>query len=757
MSRIYEFLQKSGKLPDLFDPSVLGQEGRKMVPRVVLSRRGTTSGGTDIGVLVGILQRQWRVVTACTFGAAAVALFASLLMKSVYEPEARLDVDPPGYEQFSLEPQAVSSDTEYLQTQVQNLQSAALGVAVIRKLRLAPDSVDGTTHPSQDVSGQDAQRLTPGENAALREFQRRLKVEHDPGSRVISVAVGDHDPVQAARITNALALLFVDRMSDARHEAIVQSVKWLSGQLKDIRKQMDDSNRALVNFQRVNGVADVDEGKSTFGEMLADLNKQRTQTAADRIQLEALLNKVHDGNPDPLPQVHDSSLIQQLTQKLAEVRADLAQSRAIYGPNHPNVKRLENQRDELQSQLNKQKQGILDQLKTAYAAARAREQLMSHEVTDTTRQLSLVAQYNALKREAHANTDLYNTLYSKVQEAAISAASKSSNIRIVDAARVLDEPTHPRRLLNLFLGLAAGLALGIVTAFLFEGLDSSVRTPEDIHECDAKLSVSVVPMIEVTGNNGLHRLSSPMNGSPLTANYEPLLLSRPESAEAEAVRGLRTSLILSRPNQRPQVLLIASSLPGEGKTTVAVNLAVALAQQAPTCVVDCDRRNSVISSIFKRVSEPGLGEVLAGTLELPQALFDTHVPGLCVLSCGRAADGAYDLVGRESMKATLDALRQRFTFIIVDSPPILPYADGRVLSTIVDGVVFVSRPHLTTREAMKRSLELLSQVHSAPILEVVLNAAESDAADYQYYRYAYKPSRSASESRSASADRAVRF
>jgi len=706
-----------------------------MVPRVMPGGRGAASGGSDVAVLVGILQRQRRVVTACTLGAAALALFATLLMKPVYEPEARLDVDPPGNEQFSIEPRAVSSDTEYLQTQVQSLQSDALAVAVIRQLRLAPDSAEGTM-PRQGAPAQDVQRLTPGENAALRKFQSRLKVEHDPGSRVISIAVGSHDPVQAARITNALAHLYVERMSDARHEAIEQSVEWLSGQLKDIRRQMDDSNRALVNFQRENGVADVDQGKSTFGEMLAELNKQRTQTAADRIQLEALLNKVHE-NPDALPQVHDSLLIQQLTQKLADVRADLAQSRAIYGPNHPNVKRLENQRDELQAQLNKQKKSILNELKTAYAAARAREQLMSREVTDTTRQLSLVAQYNSLKRKAQANTELYNTLYAKVEEAAISAASRSSNVRIMDPARVLDKPTRPRRLLNLVLGLAAGLVFGLVAAFIFEGLDNSVRTPEDVHECDAKLPVSVVPVIAANGNNGLRHLG-PTNGNRVITGYEPLLLSRPQSAEAEAVRGLRTSLMLSRLHHPPRVILIASSLPGEGKTTMAVNLAVALAQQSPTCVVDCDRRNSVLSSIFKRVSDRGLGDVLAGTVTLPAAVFDTNVPGLCVMPCGHAADGAYDLVNREVMKETLEALQQRFQFIIVDSPPVLPYADGRVLSTIVDGVVFVGRPHLTTREAMKRSLEVLAQVNSAPILEVVLNAAESDVADYQYYRCGYK-------------------
>jgi polysaccharide biosynthesis transport protein len=738
MSRIYELLQHSDRPLDLSRPFPLPAEGRKIVPQLIPGSHAVAPRVSDVAVFAGILRRQWRVVAACTLGAAAVALFATLLMKPVYEPVTRLDVDPPGNEQFSIEPQAVSSDTEYLQTQVQNLQSDALALAVIRQLRLASDSAEGTVPTAYRAPADDVQRLTKGESAALREFQSRLKVEHDPGSRVISVAVGAHDPVQAARVTNALANLYVERTSDARHEAIQQSVEWLSGQLKDIRKQMDDSNRALVTFQQANGVADVDQGKSTFGEMLADLNKQRTQTAADRIQLEALLNKVHE-NPDPLPQVHDSQLIQQLTQKLAEVRADLAQSRAIYGPNHPNVKRLENQRDELQAQLNTQKQGILSELKTAYAAAQARERLMSHEVTDSTRQLSLVAVYNSLKREAQANTDLYNTLYSKVEEAAISAASRSSNVWIMDPARVLDRPTRPRRLLNLVLGLAAGLVLGLVGAFLFEGLDNSVRTPEDVHQCDAKLPVSVVPVIAGNGNNGSHHLGS-NNG--VVTGYEPLLVSRPQSAEAEAVRGLRTSLMLSRLHHPPRVILVASSLPGEGKTTMAVNLAVALAQHSPTCVVDCDRRNSVLSSIFNRVFDRGLGDVLAGTLTLPEAVFDTNIPGLCVIPCGYAAPDAYDLGNREPMKEVLETLRQRFQFVIVDSPPILPYADGRVLSTIVDGVVFIGRPHLTTREAMKRSLEMLAQVNSAPILEVVLNAAESEVADYQYYRYGYKSHKS---------------
>jgi capsular exopolysaccharide synthesis family protein len=737
MERIYSFLQRADRL----SPPVHRAPGEPL-PNKTLPASGNADftpdspdSASDIASLFTIVQKHWRTVAASALLLGALSLLATYLMKPLYEPEARLDVDPPGFEQFALEPQVASSDTEYLQTQVQNLQSEALALAVIRSLHLAGNGTE-QKQPAT-IAPDDGQRLTPTENAALREFKGRLKIDHDPGSRVITISVGAHDPVQAAARTNTLAHLYVDRMAAARQQAITQSVDWLSQQVKDIRKRMDDSNRALVEFQQANKVADVDEGKSTFGEMLADLSKQRTQTAADRIQLEALLNRVHNGNADSLPQVHASLLIQQLTQKLAEVRGELAQSRAIYGPNHPHVKRLENQRDELEKELDQQKQGILQELKSSYAATQAREQLVSHAVDAMNRQMTLVAEYSALKREAQANTELYNSLYSKVEEAAISAASKSSNIRILDQARVLDRPTKPRRLLNLVLGLAGGFVFGIVGAFIREGLDQSVRTIADVQQFDSNLPVSIVPLIEAARTGRFPRMQG-FNGGNALEGYEPLLLSRPRSPEAEAVRSLRTSLILSQLNGPPQVLLIVSSLPAEGKTTLAVNLAVALAQHGPTCVIDCDWRRSSLSYAFRRDSKPGLGEVLSGRSSLRDAVAQTHISGLHVLTSGHATEDVYEFGGRSAMSDTLAALRQHFKFIIVDAPPILPYSDARVLSTMVDGVVFVGRSRITKRDAMKRALEVLAQVRSAPIVEVVLNGADKADADYGYYQYGYK-------------------
>ena len=595
-------------------------------------------------------------------------------------------------------------------------------------------------------------QLTEGEYSALHSFRANLSVKRDTASRLISVSFASHDPNMAALVTNTVVAAFVDDTYRDQHDAIVKSSEWLARQLDDIRTRMEESNRSLVEFQKSIGVADVDANKSTFTERMTELNRQLTQAQGDRIQLEALLKSVQAGSPNVLPEIRNNPVVQQLSARLAELRAELSQARIVYGPNHPNVKKLQSQVDELQSQLEAQRTEALGSIRTSYTAATTREKLMDSQIKGASGELSEMARYNDLKREAQANSELYNSLYAKVKEAGISAASKSSNLRIVDEAHVLDSPTRPNRLQAILVGILVALLGGVSLALLREQFDTRIFTPKDVHDWIGAHNVAVVPFFlppPAEARQGAPvvqrgELAAPKGGGSAAVSRQfPLgvsfMLDRPHSPEAEALRSLYTSVMLSRPGNPPQVLLVVSSFPGEGKTTVAVNLAMAMAQHGSTCIVDADLRRGRIATAFGVSSKVGLSDVLTGIVPLERAVVQVaSVPNLSLVPAHPGHVNAAQLLSSEKVAGVLASLRERFRFVVVDSAPLLPFADGRALSTLVDGLVFVGRSGITTRSVVSRSLELLNEVHSAPVLEFVLNAADLNSAEYRDYRYGYE-------------------
>ena len=677
-------------------------------------------------------------------------------MRALYEPSARIEVDPPG-ETFSLEGgNGGGNDDAYVETQAQNLKSDKLAVAVIRQLHLdqSPDLVPNAEERAENRSvaspASGVLQLTPAENAALGVLRSRLTIRRDTASRLITVSFADYDPQLAAQITNSFATTFIEQGYEDQNDSITKSTQWLSKQLDDIRARMEDSNRVLADFQKKIGVADLDDNKSTFSEQMEELNRQLTQAEADRIQIEAMLKNVRVGSADWLPEVRDSPVVQQLSEKLAEARSQLSQATVVYGRNHPNTKKLQNQVDELDKQLSAEKLAIVSSIRSSYDAAHAREQLMNSEIKGTTSQLNQIARYNALKKEAQANSELYNTLYARVKEAGIAAASKSSNLRVVDEARVLDSPSRPNRLFNIAVGMMAALLGGVALAFLREQMDARIFTPEDMQHSVGAANISIVPAFYLSGPKPLPQgVQWPTPGVPANGkgeNFGPwvrLLLEQPHSPGAEALRSLYTSVVLSRAENPPQAAMVVSSLPGEGKTTVAVNLAIAMAQHGSTCLVDADLRQGRVASELGITSALGLSDVLAGSGLIERAsVLVPAVPNLTVIPAHPGNPNAGQLICSETMSKILRELRSKFRFVVIDSAPLLPFADGRALSTLVDGLVFVGRSGITTHHVVRRSLELLDEVHGAPILEFVLNAADINSPQYRYYQYGYEYYRS---------------
>jgi len=674
-----------------------------------------------------VVRKRWRLAVIFAAITVSAAAFIAFWIKPEYQPSGQLEIGPPGSETFTMQASGSSlSETQYLETQAQNLQTDDLAVAVIRKLGLDHNPDFNAKVPPSNAPA-NALRLTAAENAALRTFRMRLKVLHDPNSHMIKVSMTAHDPQLAADVTNTLMQTFVDRTVKMKHDAIASSRAWLQDQLNDVRAKAEQSNRDLAAFQKQTGVADIDEQRNTFGDLMTDLNRQTTQIQSERIQLESYLQKAREGDVDSLPQVRENPVVQKLTQNLAEVRAQLSQNMVIYGINHPNTKKLQNQAAELEKQLGIQRKEALDQLRISYAAARARERLMAAQKKDASKTISDMAEYNILRKQAQAQSALYNTLLGRIEEAGIAAASQSSNIHIADLARILDQPTRPQRFRYLAFGLVAGLIGGIVLAFLREKADHPLRTAQDIRDWTGIPSVSLIP--EFAGN-GFHWNKLKSGNSTGPAKF---LLERPHSPESEAVRSLHTNIVLAK-DEQPQAVLVTSSIAGEGKTTIAVNLALALSQYHTTCLIDADLRRPCVAAACGVRSDAGLGDVLLGSVTLPDALVAVpDSPNLMVLPGGKASDERAHLIAGMPMRSVMELLRDRFDFIVIDSSPLIPYAEGRALATMTDGIIFVTRSGVTPGPVMARSLELLCEVKSPQIVKVVLNAHNFPRQGYYYY------------------------
>jgi capsular exopolysaccharide synthesis family protein len=706
---------------------------------------------------VRILRKNWRLSLAFVLVVFSLSVLIAFKSPDVYEPIARLEIDPPGSETFSLKDllNLSSTDQDYLETQIQILQSDELAIDVIRNLRLDRNpKIVGTkalneyNQPSEQEN-QSPTQLTRLENLALRAFKTRLSVSRVRNSRLVGVSFLSRDATLSSQVTNTLVNIFIDRNYRTRYETTMRASEWLSGQLADLRQKVENANKVLVDYQRANGIVYSDEKDNAVTQKVTQLNHELTQAQADRIQLEAYLKMIQAGNADSLLQIRNNVLLQNLVQRYVEARVQLAQGMAVYGENNPNTKKLRSQVKELQAQVNAERQRIIHEVRTDYQATSAKEQLLAEalkEVQDLAGAMNeKMIRYNFLKNDAQTNSGLYNALLARLKEAGISAGLKSSNIRVVDAARILDRPTGPLRLRNILIGLFIGLLGGVALAFLREAVDNTVHTPDDLKDTIDLPSLAMFPT--VTGTNGRGRRSQIASGirGLLVKGTAPggehsvrkFVLTEPRSPAAEAVRSLRTSLMFSRPGKPPRVILIVSGSPYEGKSTIAVNLAITCAQHAHVCLLDADLRNPVVARTFGLSPQNGLTNILTGGARLEDVLL--KVPGienLHVLPVGPRPPNPGELIASDQMRELIQNLRERFDFVIIDTPPLIPFADSRGLSPVTDAVIVVARVGYTTRRSILRTLEILMD-HRATALGIVLNGVDVSSPDYEYYMYGY--------------------
>jgi succinoglycan biosynthesis transport protein ExoP len=696
-----------------------------------------------------ILRKHQWLILSFMLAVVTIVTIATFRMQPVYIATARVELDR---ENANILPfQGADSydfmmDTEnYIETQTKILTSETLALQTIRNSGLATSpEFSSPGGPSEAVaSGTLANQKLPPELAA---FLGSLSVKRVPNSRLMDVSFESTDAQLASRIVNAHIATYMEQNIRSKYEATTQASSWLEDRLSELKVKVQRSEDARIAYERQNQIWTLDDKQNITTQRLADINKELTDAQSERMKKDSLYQFAKSGNLDAVPQVQNNATLLELMRKRAELSAQYNDSLSQYGPNFPKVQRLQAQLQDLDADLEKEKQKIVAVLESDYREARQRETMLTEALDQqkaATNQMSeKLVEYNILKREAEANKSLYDGLMTKLKETAISAGLRSSNIRIVDPAMIPSTPARPAKARNVALAFLVGLVGGIGLALMREYLDNTVKTPDDIETLARLPSLAVVP--QFAGSNGSTKRRGLLQGFSSNGHDKRIELVAqhlPKSQMSEAFRALRTSILLSQADHPPQVILVTSALPREGKTTAAANLAVTLAQLGDrTVLVDADLRKPGIGRLLNLGSGKyaGLSSYLAGVSSLDLvSVPHPAIPNLVAIPTGPLPPNPADLLSSHKLVEAIAELRTKFKFIVIDSPPIMAATDAVILSVQADGVLLVVRSGETPKEAFTRTRDLLHSV-KCRILGVVLNAVDSSAPDY-YYSYRYYP------------------
>jgi succinoglycan biosynthesis transport protein ExoP len=697
--------------------------------------------------IIILRKHQWLILTFL-LTVVTVVTIASFKMKPVYLAAARVEVDKESQNMMPF-PGSNSYDEfvdmeNYLETQTKILQSETLALQTIKSLDLTryPEFGGGPSATAWSHSGPAPQRP-----AILGAFLGRLSVKRVPNSRLIEVTFEAQDPQLAAQIVNTHLQNFVEQNFRSKYDATMQASNWLSSELEELRIKVEKSENARIAYQRANQTWQIDEKQDITTSKLADLSKAVTEAQTDVAQKEALYRMAVSGNVDALPTAHGSEVLTEILKRKSDIDQQYAEALSQYGPNFPKVLRIAAQQKEVDDNLARARRTLIESVQQEFNTARSHVELLQEtldkERAEANDQAEKLIQYHILQHDAESNRLLYDGLLQKLKEATITVGLRSSNIRVVDPALAPGGPSRPQKARNILLAFLIGLVGGVGLALFREYLDNTVKSPDDIEALTGLPSLAVVPaMPGLNAQQGrLSRKAGEGTSASTAGRIELLSYVQPKSQISEAFRALRTSLLLSQADHPPQVILVTSALPREGKTTAAVNLAVTLAQLGDrTLLMDSDLRKPGIRRALNLTlgKDVGLSSYLAGVSSLDEATIQhPTITNLSALTTGPVPPSPADLLSSHRMREAIAELRRRFKFIVIDSPPVMAATDAVILSALTDGVLLVVRSGETPKEAFTRTRDLLAAV-KCRLLGVVLNAVDSSAPDY-YYSYRYYP------------------
>ncbi len=621
-----------------------------------------------------------------------------------------------------------------------DLQPKAKGFlsAVLDPIAEALFGKSGAGSQGAGLSAEDKQRQLV--QAAIDNYTHDLNVTASDRSRVITLQYVSTDAHMAALAANTTAEMYILDQLSSKDQTTARASDWLNQRVAEMHQRVIDSEKKLEDYRRTTGMVDTG-GASIYQAQLARQNEELALARGQLAEAEARAHQVQDqfrnGDVDTAAAVLNSPLIHSLTDQEEQVSRKLAELKTQLKETHPQVKLTEHELADIKGKIAIEVQKIAANLGNELTIARVRVQNLERELADTQRKVEKQNESDgnlrSLESDVKANRTLYETLLSRLKETDVQQDSsmQQPDARIISRATVPTYPFYPRRGLMVAAALVVSAVMGIALALLVEFLDSGFRSLSQVETMTGLPTLALIPSLkELAGEK--------------TRPHE-IAVERPNSSYGEAIRTIRTGLLLSHIDHPPRTVMVTSSVPGEGKSSVALSLACATARSTQKAIVlDCDLRHSTLHKYLGCPNKIGLTDYLAGQASLEDVVeIDPH-SGVHFITAGSRAPNPVDLLGSQEMKKLVARLSSLYDLVVLDSPPLLPVSDALVLARIVDKAIFLIRWEKTKRETALSGLKLLVEAGAnvAGIALTQVDVRKHATYDYTdsgyYYSSSYK-------------------
>lgn len=692
----------------------------------------------------------WRVVQRRKWGILGLSFFITILVvvilyltTPIYGASVSMLIEQNRSKLAYIDDIYSSQNAEksYYQTQAEILQSRAVMESVVDRLKLTKHPLfNGPAHPSlfsriKSVLGVGVSKSAAPDERKVREgvvsaLSGMVLVESSKHSQIVRIVVESSDKELAAAVANAIAETYIDLDLEARYKMTQKATNWMNLRLVTLKGNLDKSERELQTYREQHNIIDtkgleLGGATSQLGTALSNLAAARMARAQAQTNLEQVRRA--KGNEASLPIVQRNALVSGLISAVADHERKVSELANRYGPQHPKLIQAQAELKQAKANLHAQVADVVSGFEREYEMARANEAAIAGSVAEAKQAIqgSNRKEYEltALEREVKTNRELYDMFMGQLKGTAAVGDMQTVVARVVDPAIVSDVPIKPRKLLIASFAFLVSLVLGVAAAFLLEYLDNSVRSAEDAERKLGLPLLAAVPGIDLP------------SGKSAGLYYR----DAPQSLFAEAIKTIRTGILLSGIDYPKKTLLVTSSLPGEGKSTIAIDLALAHAQTKRVLLIDADmRRPSIAKVLGLDNTHPGLSMLVLGMVKLENCVYKIEGSTLDVLTAGSIPPNPLELILSEKFKTLLAELSKQYDIIMIDSPPVQLVSDAVVLSSMATGVVFVLKADATPFQLARRAIYTL-QRSGANMYGVVLNKANFRNEEYYggYGKYNY--------------------